>query len=450
MIAGAQLAGSVAVLTAAALTGATTEWPEVELFLLLLAFGVVSDNLILQGRGVRISGSFSSLVLAMVLLGPLLAAAMGIAIIAIDAVRTRPDSRYFVSNLFAYAAFPVVGALLYETVEPAVTHAGELAQGLVIVAVFMATNILNFLMIAGYAVIADGSPLMARIRNVLMPLLPSQLATGALTACVVALYERWGMTSIALLGVVLLVFQYLLKTTLESVERADELEQRSRDLARLQVGLITTVLRTLSLRDKMTARHSAAVARYAREMARHLGLDENEQDRIHTAALLHDIGKFIFPDSILLSDKRLTNEEFEIVKRHPEQGARIVRRIEGYEDIAEIILSHHERFEGGGYPFGISGEQIPLGARIIAVADTYDVMTARDSYRVPVTPAEAMAEIRRVSGSQLDPMVVGAFLELMEARGVMFRHTDDSDFEAELAFEELVRDYAEPRSLVAS
>jgi putative nucleotidyltransferase with HDIG domain len=449
MIAGAQLAGSLAVLVAAALVGAAADWNQYDLFILLLAFGVISDALILQGRGVRVSGSFSALVLAMVLLGPLPAVVMGITIITIDALRTRPDLRYFLSNLFTYAAFPICGALLYEVIEPA-PDASAISKGLIVVAVYMATNILNFGMIAAYDAVADGASFGGRVNNVLLPLLPSQLAAGALTACVLALQERHGITAIALLGVVLLVFQYLLKATLESVERADELEQRSRDLARLQVGLITTVLRTLSLRDKMTARHSAAVARYAREMARHLGLDENEQDRIHTAALLHDIGKFIFPDTILMSDKRLTAEEFAIVKRHPEQGARIVRRIEGYEDIAEIILSHHERFEGGGYPYGIAGEQIPLGARIIAVADTYDVMTARDSYRAPVTPAEAMAEIRRVSGSQLDPMVVMAFLELMEARGVMFRHTDDSDFEAELAFEQLVRDYAQPRSLVSS
>ena len=163
------------------------------------------------------------------------------------------------------------------------------------------------------------------------------------------------------------------------------------------------MLQTLSMRDAMTARHSAAVARYSREVARLLGLSEREQDLIHTAGLLHDIGKFIFPDSILFADRKLTDEEWEIVKLHPEQGAKLVRRIEGYGPVAEIVLSHHERIDGRGYPYGLGGEEIPLGSRIIAAADTYDVMTSRDSYRDPVSSEAALAELRRVAGTQLDP-----------------------------------------------
>ena len=188
-------------------------------------------------------------------------------------------------------------------------------------------------------------------------------------------------------------------------------------------------MQTLSMRDAMTARHSAAVARYAREVARLLGLSEREQELIHTAGLFHDIGKFIFPDSILVADRKLTDEEWEIVKLHPEQGAKLVRRIEGYGPVADIVLSHHERIDGRGYPYGLSGDQIPLGSRILAAADTYDVMTARDSYRDPVSSEEALAELRRVAGSQLDPMVVDDFIEMIERHGVAFRHTDEADFE---------------------
>ena len=207
---------------------------------------------------------------------------------------------------------------------------------------------------------------------------------------------------IGLCAVIGLVFQYLLKTALSSIERKNQLEVRTHQLAALQVGLLGTVLQTLSLRDKMTARHSAAVARYSREIARELGLSDEEQDVTHTAALLHDIGKFIFPDSILFADTRLTKEQFDIVRRHPEQGARLVNRIDGYGPVAEIILAHHEKIDGTGYPNGLEGEQIPIPARIISVADTYDVMTSRDSYRQPVSSREAIAELRRVSGTQLD------------------------------------------------
>jgi putative nucleotidyltransferase with HDIG domain len=199
----------------------------------------------------------------------------------------------------------------------------------------------------------------------------------------------------------------------------------------------------------MTARHSAAVARYAREMARELGLDEDEQDLIHTAGLLHDIGKFIFPDSILFAARKLTDEEFNIIRRHPEQGARLVERIEGYGPVAAIIRAHHERMDGKGYPRRLTAEEIPLASRMISIADTYDVMTARDSYREPVSSEEAIAELRRVSGTQLDGELVELFIGLLETRGVHFRHTDDADFEAELSFEKRVRAYAQPRAISA-
>ena len=123
-----------------------------------------------------------------------------------------------------------------------------------------------------------------------------------------------------------------------------------------------------------------------------LGVDEREQELIHTAALLHDIGKFIFPDSILFAERKLTDEEWEIVKLHPEQGAKLVRRIEGYGPVADIIYCHHERYDGNGY-YKVPLEQIPLGSRIIAAADTYDVMTSRDSYRRPVSSEAALAEL---------------------------------------------------------
>jgi HD-GYP domain-containing protein (c-di-GMP phosphodiesterase class II) len=139
----------------------------------------------------------------------------------------------------------------------------------------------------------------------------------------------------------------------------------------------------------------------------------------------------------------------EIVRRHPEQGARLVARMDGYGPVAEIVLAHHERIDGEGYPNGLSGAQIPLAARIIAVADTYDVMTARDSYRRPVSSREAIEELRRVSGSQLDGRVVETFVGLLERRSVTFRHADDADFERELNLDRRIRDYAAPRVAAA-
>jgi putative nucleotidyltransferase with HDIG domain len=278
--------------------------------------------------------------------------------------------------------------------------------------------------------------------------IPSEFATGLLTASVAFTYGHLGMASVGLAAVVLFVFLYILTTSVQADHRGEELAKRTRELASLQMGLLSTVLQTLSMRDAMTARHSAAVARYSREVAAMMGLSEREQDLVHTAALLHDIGKFILPDSVLFADRKLTDDEWELIKLHPEQGAKLVERIEGYGPVAEIVLHHHERFAGGGYPGGISGDDIPLGARIISAADTYDVMTARDSYRRPVSSEAALAELRRVAGTQLDPQVVDAFERMILEQGVAFSHTDEADFEFELAFERRVDDYARPRVAV--
>jgi putative nucleotidyltransferase with HDIG domain len=197
-----------------------------------------------------------------------------------------------------------------------------------------------------------------------------------------------------------------------------------------------SLVRSIHLHDHMTARHSAAVARYARAIARAAGCSEEEQALVHKAGLLHDVGKHIFDDAILKGDSKLTDEQWEIVKRHPEEGARIVRLLEGHEDVADIILAHHERIDGRGYPRGLSEPEIPRLSRMISIADTYDVMTARDSYRDPVSSAEAIAELRRVSGAQLDAELVEIFVrDVLGHQDAAFGHGDDADFEAELGLE---------------
>jgi putative nucleotidyltransferase with HDIG domain len=253
------------------------------------------------------------------------------------------------------------------------------------------------------------------------------------------MYRSVGLAALAALIIVLLVFQMLAREMLLSKQREKDLESRTTQLASLQVGVLATLVQTLSLRDKMTARHSAAVARYSKAIADEIGLGVEDQELVHTAGLLHDIGKFIFPDSILFANRRLSAQDWEIVKKHPGQGARLVARVDGYGPVANIILAHHERVDGLGYPHGLVGEDIPLLARIIAVADTYDVMTARDSYRKPVSRSEALTELRRVAGSQLDGELVEAFIKVLAQRGLMFQHTTDADFEAELRFDARVR-----------
>ena len=209
--------------------------------------------------------------------------------------------------------------------------------------------------------------------------------------------------------------------------------------------MMSALLRTLDLRDQMTARHSAAVARYSRAIAERAGYSKSDAELVHIAALLHDIGKFILPDRILKANVPLTDEDWMLIRRHPAQGAKVVSSVDGYGPIAEIILAHHERIDGKGYPRGIRGDDIPEAARIISVADTYDVMTARDSYRAPVSSFEAIQELRNVAGKQLDANFVEIFIELLEGKDLSFRHGEEADFEKELALEARIEETATPR-----
>ena len=449
LVVGQMVLAAGSAVTAALLSNAS-DWNPPALFVLLLVVALVSDAFRLETKTFQISAAFLSLVLAMALLGPTPAAVLGVAVMSVNAMLRRTSWRHTLANLSTYACFPLVGGVIFDAVDgPTLVASNAAPYILIVFALFMTMNVLNFLLIAVDIAVVDGHPITGSLRQIYLPVLPVEAAAGLLTAGVAFGYQNQNITVVGLLAVVGLVFQYLVRTALNAMERKDELEGRTRELAALQVGLLGTVLQTLSLRDKMTARHSAAVARYSREIAREMGLTEREQEVVHTAALLHDIGKFIFPDSILFADSRLSAEEMEIVRRHPEQGARLVARIDGYGPVAEIILAHHERIDGDGYPNGLRGPQIPLAARIISVADTYDVMTARDSYQRPVSSRGAIEELHRVSGAQLDGGVVGIFVALLDRHSVTFRHADDADFERELNLERRVRDYAAPRVLAA-
>ena len=450
IIVAVQLAVLELALLAASVTGTDSTWAPIELFFLLFVLAIGSDVLTVEIRGLRISGCFIAIVLAMALLGPIPAAVIGVGSSAFDSCIHRRAWDRVANNLITFATFPILGAVAIHLAAPHVLpgQVDGLSFSGVVLAVFMGSNLLNFILVAGFQRASFGTPSLSEARAAFVTVLPVQFATGLLTAGVAFSYGRIGVGAVGLLAVVLFVFQYLLRAGIAAFDRGEELGKRTKELAALQVGLLSTVIQTLSMRDPMTARHSAAVARYSREVARMLGLDEREQDLIHTAALLHDIGKFIFPDSILFAERKLTDEEWATVKLHPEQGARLVRRIEGYGPVADIIYCHHERYDGTGY-YSVPLEQIPLGSRIIAAADTYDVMTSRDSYRRPVSSEAALAELRRVSGGQLDPQVVETFVAMIEARRVSFQHADHADFERELGFERRVEDYARPRTAIA-
>lgn len=181
-------------------------------------------------------------------------------------------------------------------------------------------------------------------------------------------------------------------------------------------GIVKGVIATLELKDPYTRGHSERVASYASILAKEIGkFSKEEQKSFYYACLLHDIGKVHIPDSILMKPGKLTKEEFEIIKSHPSVGAEAVQNVQGIKDSLSVIRSHHERWDGKGYPDQLVGEEIPILARVTAIADAFDAMASSRSYRAAMPVEEAYKRILEGKGSQFDPSLVENFIKVFPA-----------------------------------
>lgn len=210
---------------------------------------------------------------------------------------------------------------------------------------------------------------------------------------------------------ILQAFVHLAAGALANAGLVQDLRRAVAETERAYMGTLEALTRALELRDHETEGHSRRVVQYTYTLARHLGVAEEHLVAMMRGALLHDIGKIGIPDHILRKPGPLTPEEWEIMKAHTRNGYEMLRPMEFLRDAAPIILHHHERFDGSGYPDGLIGHAIPLGARIFAVADAYDALTSDRPYRRRRSHAAAVAEIVRCAGSHFDPDVVQALLD---------------------------------------
>jgi putative nucleotidyltransferase with HDIG domain len=207
---------------------------------------------------------------------------------------------------------------------------------------------------------------------------------------------------------------------------------RTKQYANLSWGVLSSLIRTLDERDRRAARHCAAVAKFSRDIAAHVGMTSREQELAHTAGLLHDIGRFALSDRVMEREGRLNEEDWKAIRRHPAIGADLLKDVGVYGPVAEIVLCHHERIDGRGYPRGLKGPEIPEIARIVAVAEVYDTLSAPDTYRTQMNSFEALTELRRVAGTQLDGAYVEALAELLAGRSTEYRHAGEADYDREL------------------
>jgi len=291
---------------------------------------------------------------------------------------------------------------------------------------------LNFVLLRSLAALMDG----LQMRSMLKPpreLLPSLALTIALTLAIAGVYTELGLATSAFVVLILVGFAYMSRLVVIARERAAQ-------YAALSWGVLSSLVRALERRDSRTARHSAAVAGFARDIARECGMSKRDAELAHTAGLLHDIGRFALPDRVMERHGTLTQDDWEAIHQHPELGADLLRDLGVYGPVAQIVRAHHERIDGRGYPDRLKGDEIPEIARIVAVAEVYDTLTAEDTYRDRMTSFQAMTELRRVAGRQLDERFVEALAELLAGRGLEYRHADTADFDTELAIEGRIAD----------
>jgi putative two-component system response regulator len=204
------------------------------------------------------------------------------------------------------------------------------------------------------------------------------------------------------------------KRALESYQLNIDNQKLTMDLKELFSGTITAITEALDAKDKFTSGRSKRVTMYSMEIGKRLGLSDSELQELELAGLLHDIGMIGIPEAILNKEEELTREEYNIIKTHSPKGVKILENIKQLENVVVMIKFHHERFDGKGYPEGLQGEGIPLGARIIAVADAYDGMVSDRPYRKGMDHEIATSIIEKDSGTHFDPIVVQAFVDIIE------------------------------------
>jgi len=247
-------------------------------------------------------------------------------------------------------------------------------------------------------------------------LLPTPYLLLAVLGSIIALgYGEFSLLGLALFFFPLFLARYIFKSYIDKAHRQVEL-LRAANLAldMANQDLIETLAAVIDARDVFTYGHSTQVTNYALAIAKEMGLPEEEREMIRKAGLLHDIGKVGISERILAKKGAITQDERHILEQHPVLGEEILGRVKDMKELAEIVGSHHERYDGNGYPYGRKGEEIPLAGRILGVADALDAMLSDRPYRPAMNLLQALVEIRRNAGTQFDPNVVEALLRVAE------------------------------------
>jgi hypothetical protein len=373
----------------------------------------------------RVSISFVGTVLAAMLFGPV-GAALAAAAVALSGyfVADRPKRKLLFNfghhNIAALlASLALVSLRVPDNLDrPLEALGGGAFAGLIVFAVSAASVTLIISM-------TSGRSLRASYRENFGWLLPHYVVLGVVAGGLAMTYLHLGLAFILVLALPLLLSRYSMEQFVDRtrdnvlrLERSNdqlqhayiEIRDMSNELRDAYTGTLESLVTALDVRDQETRGHSVRVATHSLDIAKMLGIgDEQDLACIYRGALMHDVGKIGVPDAILLKPAKLTDDEWEFMRRHPAMGYRILAGVPYLRPAAKIVLAHHERWDGDGYPRRLKGENIPLGARIFALCDTYDAIISDRPYRQGQTPEAALAEILRCAGTQFDPTVIEAF-----------------------------------------
>jgi putative nucleotidyltransferase with HDIG domain len=270
------------------------------------------------------------------------------------------------------------------------------------------------------------------VPEVLREITAVSLLTVPLYLPVVALfvfgYHLYSLRLVLIFFLPALAAQRLLHLYQQEKVVSEDLAAANERLRRASLSFATALVATLDARDQYTAGHSAAVAIYARDIAKRMGLAEDQQELVHLCGLVHDIGKIGLPAGLLEKPGPLTLEERRQMEQHSEIGERILRNVDDYSEIADVVRAHHERIDGMGYPDGVHGDEIPLLARIIGTADAYDAMTSDRPYREALPSRVARMRLAQAVGTQFDTAVVAAFEAILATADDNYRSGRGSSF----------------------
>jgi putative nucleotidyltransferase with HDIG domain len=409
---------------------------------LLVAISAASERApIFLFRSSAISVAFAATIATAILFGPAAALWVNLASAAVSAVTpTRKPLRKAAFNAGQLSISAFLAATTYRFAGGEVPLGPIAPTVLAVCAAAAVYFLVNSSLTAGVIALTSATPFRkVWLQNFgWMPV--NYIATAVNGAALAIAYQALGVFGALVFVLPLSVAWYSFKLYMfKSVEvrkRADELsrlnvnfELSTDRLEESHLSLIGALCGSLEAKDPQTSGHSAATMAHALALAKEFGLEDRELAAVKLGSLFHDIGKIGIPEDILRKPERLSDDEWVLMKAHPRIGADLLAHVPDLREIAPIVLAHHERWDGTGYPARLSGAEIPLAAQIIAVVDTYQAMTETRPYRNGLPPEIAIAELRRVAGTQLNPIVVEAFVATIHdefsrvARGEKLDHT---------------------------